>query len=241
MRRIVPGLLVLLLALPASAQRHRPVKLHKALTELIADLGAVEAALDQLRGRPQTLDSLRKRLEHMRGRITRLIARVPPVIAPHGPPDVAPPPPVPVGPQAMAAPDFARLVATVKAESFDARKVGVIRTAAQSNYFEVDQVLRLCKVFSFGRYKLEVVAAVKSHILDMKNAYRLYGAFTFDSEKKQLHSGAVASSPPPSAARGPLTATGSARPGTPSPPPSRTWPALPCRPSARSHPRCCGS
>ncbi len=64
--------------------------------------------------------------------------------------------------------DFAALVAAVKAESFSAGKLDVVRTAEAS--LTVDQVGQLVGLLSFSAEKVKVVEITNQRLVDRQNA-----------------------------------------------------------------------
>ncbi|MDF1562411.1 MAG: DUF4476 domain-containing protein [Deltaproteobacteria bacterium] len=110
-----------------------------------------------------------------------------PVAAPP-PPMPAPeplPPPVPAGPIAMDGPQFHEILAAVRAEDFESGKLDVLRDATDHAWYTVAQVKQVLDVFSFGSGKLKALEIMAPQIVDLENKFKIYGAFTFDSDKKK--------------------------------------------------------
>jgi len=80
--------------------------------------------------------------------------------------------------------DFAALVEAVKAESFSDAKLDVVKTSEGG--LTVDQVGQLVDLFSFSADQLKLVELVNPRIVDRQNAFKLYGHFTFDGDKKKV-------------------------------------------------------
>lgn len=95
------------------------------------------------------------------------------------------PPPPPQGPVAMDDGQFAQLVRAMRAEPREERRLTLLATAAQRNFFSVGQVGALVDLFSFGDGRVGVVRTVRGRIVDAENAFVLYEHFRFDSEKEQ--------------------------------------------------------
>ena len=92
----------------------------------------------------------------------------------------------PAGPMPMAEPDFAALVAAIRAESFENQRMNVLRTAAASAWFTIAQVGQLVDLFDFSNGKVGAVEAARPHILDPQNSFQLYSHFTFEGDKAKV-------------------------------------------------------
>jgi len=93
--------------------------------------------------------------------------------------------PQPSQPQpAMGMVDFPALVEAVKAESFSSAKLDVVKTSEGG--LTVDQVGQLVDLLSFSADQLKLVELVNARIVDRQNAFKLYGHFTFDGDKKKV-------------------------------------------------------
>lgn len=85
---------------------------------------------------------------------------------------------------AVAMVDFPALVAAVNAESFGDAKLDVVRTAEGG--LTVDQLGQLVDLFSFSAEQVKVVELTHRRLVDPQNAFKLYGHFTFDGDKKKV-------------------------------------------------------
>lgn len=109
------------------------------------------------------------------------------VVVKHQEVPAAPPaPPAPPPVKAMSDGAFKQLVGSVQREGFDDGKLQVVTTAAKANHFRVEQVGQLLRQFPFSDGKLSAARALKPRILDMENAYQLYGVMDFENDKEQL-------------------------------------------------------
>ena len=86
----------------------------------------------------------------------------------------------------MTESQFNRLLQNVKNEGFADDQASVVRVAAQSQFFTVNQLIRLLNVFTFASDKIEIVRIVYPRIVDKENAHNLLGAFTYSSDKKAV-------------------------------------------------------
>jgi hypothetical protein len=113
----------------------------------------------------------------------------PPGGYPGGGPVVVQPPPSPPPPATPLPVDeetLANALAHIGNESFEQDKLRIVRDLANSQYFLVSQVERILPAFSFENTKVTVVEILAPRILDRQNAYRLYGSFTFSSNKAKV-------------------------------------------------------
>jgi len=83
--------------------------------------------------------------------------------------------------------DFSVLYNRVKDEAFADDKLNILRTAADENYFLVEQVEELLDLFTFEEDRLQVVRILNHNILDRENCYRLYSKFEFSDSKEFLN------------------------------------------------------
>lgn len=102
--------------------------------------------------------------------------------APPPPPAPAPPPPAAA---CMADGDFGSLKEAIEGESFSDGKLNVLRTAAGDQWFCVAQVGALLDAFSFSSDKLKALEAVKAHIVDRQNNFKIFSHFTFSADKEK--------------------------------------------------------
>lgn len=205
-------LILILLLIPsfATAQTARSEKaweLERELSAVLADAAAEVEAVAELaaamenRGARRELrnkvDSLRRLLEAARviGGDLGGIATASPQLAPPAPAVtviVQEPPPlaeltvIDPGPQACDSGDFNRVFAAVDGESFASEQLAVLGQAARDRWFSVDQVITLLGIFSFGKDQVEAGAVLFPRVVDEEEWYRVYGAFTFDSDKDKL-------------------------------------------------------
>lgn len=110
--------------------------------------------------------------------------------APLPPPPPAPAPaPLPQDtwtPVAMDPTSFGQLLDTVDNTAFSDDQVGLIRSAARSNWFTVDQVAAILNELPFSDDKLEVVRIVEPHLVDRENAWKLEACFAFSDDKDEV-------------------------------------------------------
>jgi hypothetical protein len=198
----------------ASAQRRPPTPppaptvLSGEMDALLADLVVIERQMSKLQGSVRNIKRINERIGKMRHRIRRVRAMRPtpntppqvvmqvgnpaPIVIVHQQParpaqPVAPPVPTePPPPEAMPETDFGRLLSAVNSESFSDGKTSVIRTAATSHFFSIDQTARLVTSMSFSKDKVAVVRILANRIVDIENAYQLYEAFTYSSDKRKV-------------------------------------------------------
>jgi hypothetical protein len=96
-----------------------------------------------------------------------------------------PPPPAPVV-QPITEDQLQKLSKAIGRESFGDGKLRVLEAAAGQQYFLVPQVLKLLQRFTFAEDRLNATRVLWPRVLDRENAYQMYGAFSFPSEKEEL-------------------------------------------------------
>ncbi|MBI5496015.1 MAG: DUF4476 domain-containing protein [Deltaproteobacteria bacterium] len=102
------------------------------------------------------------------------------------PPEPTPPVPPPApAPTAMPEPRFRALIAAMKAESFEDKKLVPLRSAAAHHFFSCDQVGELVDLFSFRPGRLAVIKAVRGRVADPENLFQVYQHFHFSTEKEE--------------------------------------------------------
>lgn len=89
------------------------------------------------------------------------------------------------GPRPMSDRRFDDLLQAMKAEGFPSSKLSVLEAAARDNYFVIAQVKRVVEAFNFPSDRLRAVEIMAPRVVDRRNAYSLYSAFDFDSEREQ--------------------------------------------------------
>ena len=94
--------------------------------------------------------------------------------------------PKPKLPKAMGKKAFSSLLRSVAGESFASGKLQVLKSAAPHHHFNINQVTKLLSKFSFSGEKLKVVRILYPKVVDPKNSFKLYKAFTFESDKRKL-------------------------------------------------------
>ncbi len=88
--------------------------------------------------------------------------------------------------KAMNESEFKQLLANVDDESFADDQTSVLRIAAKSKYFTIDQLGRLLELFSFADDKINIVQIVYPKIVDKDNSHNLLKAFTYSDDKQRV-------------------------------------------------------
>ena len=92
----------------------------------------------------------------------------------------------PAKPQPMKSADFAQLVEAIRSASFDDDKVGVVRLAAQNNWFLASQGAAVMDLISFDDSKIDAAVAMWPRITDPENYFVMMNKLGFDSSKEKL-------------------------------------------------------
>ena len=85
-------------------------------------------------------------------------------------------------PRAMHRKDFNMMCDIVKDASFSDKKIGVLKVACISSYFNSKQCAKLLALFSFDNDKLEALKVLAPRIVDV-NPKEILKQFTFSSNK----------------------------------------------------------
>lgn len=128
-------------------------------------------------------NKVRKALEELED-LQRMVARAPAAHGGYQPPQPLPPPRPVVQP--IHESRLRQLTQAMARESFSREKLTVLREAARGDNFLVSQTKLLLEQFSFSNDKLEAVRILWPRVLDRDNAFQLYGAFSFSSDKEKL-------------------------------------------------------
>ncbi len=95
------------------------------------------------------------------------------------------PEPEPAGPTPISESDFNRLLARIGDESFSSGKLRVLDDAADYAWLTSAQVVRILGLFNFASDQLKALELIARNIVDHENAFEIYAAFTFDSDKEK--------------------------------------------------------
>lgn len=101
--------------------------------------------------------------------------------------EVRTPPPPPPAPMAMDQASFSDAKKTIANASFDDTKLSTAKTIVNSNYLTTNQVMELCKLFSFDDNKLEFAKYAYSKTVDRNNYFKVGNVFSFSSSKEDLN------------------------------------------------------
>jgi hypothetical protein len=91
----------------------------------------------------------------------------------------------PIAPEPMTQPGFEEVLSSLEQHGFASEKLSVIDDLAAHNWFLAEQARRLIESFSFGKDRLRALERLAPRIVDPQNNFRLYEAFTFESDKSQ--------------------------------------------------------
>ncbi len=97
------------------------------------------------------------------------------------------PPPAPPAPAAMDPQSFSDAKQAIAGSSFDDTKLSTAKTIAANNYFTTDQVIEICKIFSFDDSRLAFAKVAYKRTVDNGAYYKVNAVFSFDSNKDALN------------------------------------------------------
>lgn len=105
-------------------------------------------------------------------------------------PEVVPPtpptPPTPHVPYAMNPEDYQAAYNMISDESFDSSKLDLAKQVITLNPMSSNQILGICKLFSFESNKLEFAKYAYEFCVDRNMYFMLNEAFTYESSKREL-------------------------------------------------------
>lgn len=95
-----------------------------------------------------------------------------------------PPPPAPVP---MDERTFSDVKRSISGSSFDETRLSTAKTILNSNYVSTNQVMELCKLFSFEDSRLKFAEYAYSRTVDQGNYFKVANVFSFDANKTALN------------------------------------------------------
>ncbi|MFI5196814.1 MAG: DUF4476 domain-containing protein [Chitinophagales bacterium] len=93
----------------------------------------------------------------------------------------------PPTPAAMDQQTFNEVKQSIANASFDDTKLSTAKTILSSNYVTTDQVMEICKLFSFENTKLAFAEYAYSRNVDPNNYFKVGSILDFDADKKALN------------------------------------------------------
>lgn len=90
--------------------------------------------------------------------------------------------------QALTSGEFASLVTSVKAQSFDKGRLSVMRASSKTSAFTSDQVRRLVGMLSFKSNREDIAVEMYPRIVDPQNFHVVSRSFKFSSETEAVNS-----------------------------------------------------
>jgi hypothetical protein len=88
---------------------------------------------------------------------------------------------------AMKSSNFQSAKATITNESFDETRLSTAKSIISSNCLTSDQVLEICKLFSFEQSRLDFAKCAYGKTVDQNNYFKVNNAFSFSSSKDELN------------------------------------------------------
>ena len=100
----------------------------------------------------------------------------------------APPPAAATCQYPMDGGSFGSALNTIKNASFEETKASTAKSIVKANCVSVDQVMAICKQFSFEQTKLDFAKFAYSRTTDKSNYFKVANVFDFDASKEDLNS-----------------------------------------------------
>ena len=86
----------------------------------------------------------------------------------------------------MTSSQFSTFLSLVDNTTFRSQKLELIKAAAASNSFTVEQIIRTMNLMTFSSDKVDVAAAMYDNVCDYNNWYMVYSAFDFEMYAREL-------------------------------------------------------
>ncbi|MBK7434744.1 MAG: DUF4476 domain-containing protein [Chitinophagaceae bacterium] len=87
----------------------------------------------------------------------------------------------------MGSADFAAALKTISNSSFEDSKLSTAKNIAKANCLSCEQVISICRQFSFEESKLNFAKYAFRHTTDPKNYFKVNDVFSFESSKEELN------------------------------------------------------
>lgn len=172
---------------PPEQQPGTPVVMDREA--LMQQLSRINEKLAVATGRAKKDKQLTKLLEDARAELKevgRQVTNAPLArVEPQRPPPPQPPPPQPAV-QPITEAMLRSLVVAIRNEPFAEDQLDVLAQAAPTQYFLVNQVQQLLRVFTFSKDRLKAMRLLRPRLLDMENGFKLYESFEFSNDKEEL-------------------------------------------------------
>lgn len=106
----------------------------------------------------------------------------------HQPQHPRPPhnPQPPFGHPCMNDADFNAALSIIQNETFESSKLSTAKQIVSRNYLNVNQIIEICKLFTFEKDKLDFAKSAYHHCTEKEKYFLLRNVFQFDSSKKEL-------------------------------------------------------
>jgi hypothetical protein len=88
---------------------------------------------------------------------------------------------------AMATGNFSSAVTTIKNQSFEEGKLTTARQIANTNCLNTNQIIEICKLFSYEQSKLDFAKFAYHHCVDDQNYFKVNNVFQFSSSTDELN------------------------------------------------------
>jgi len=87
----------------------------------------------------------------------------------------------------MSGVDFNNAMSTLNNEGFDETRLSIAKQVAGSNCLSTNQIIQLCKKFSFDDSRMDFAKFAYDHCTDPKNYFNVANIFSFSSSKEDLN------------------------------------------------------
>ena len=98
-----------------------------------------------------------------------------------------PPPPPPAGPMPMDSKTFSDAKRAIAGTAWDDTRLSTAKTILNSNYVTTQQVIEICRIFSWDENKLEFAKYAFKKTVDNNNYFKVNAVFSWDDSKTALN------------------------------------------------------
>lgn len=82
--------------------------------------------------------------------------------------------------------DFEEILVLIKHESFESTRMTIAKQVVDANMFNVHQIIKICKLFSFDSNRLEFAKYAYKSCIEKDKYYLVYDVFSYTSFKEKL-------------------------------------------------------
>lgn len=82
--------------------------------------------------------------------------------------------------------DFSQALSVIEKQSFESNKLTTAKQVVANNLLSVEQIMKICKLFSFENTKLDFAKSAYDHCIDKERYYLMNDVLEYSSSKDEL-------------------------------------------------------